>query len=259
MKIYDTLADIPNVITEDCEIRTDGYSVHIEGCAVHLYGNGIVASTTENSCVETYENSCVEAYENSYVEAYENSCVIAYDNSYVEAYDNSRVEAYDIVSVNYCSENCVVNLYNNAVCVCKTKEHQITAFGNAYIQMLKEQSFIEGHGIEIKDNKIIIYKRVSSEFKTQEGTKNETLWEIGSTVTHPKWHPEGSECGGGKFHGVAKPYIADEFRNVIGDKYIAIEVNVSDLYEYKNASYPHKIAFREGKVLYECDRYGNEW
>jgi hypothetical protein len=40
--------------------------------------------------------------------------------------------------------------------------------------------------------------------------------------------------------------------------YIAIRVALVDLYEWPNAEYKHKIAFREGTVLYECDRFGKE-
>jgi len=42
------------------------------------------------------------------------------------------------------------------------------------------------------------------------------------------------------------------------DGHIAIEIKVSDLYEWKDdPQYPHKIGFREGKVLYECYREGS--
>jgi len=54
------------------------------------------------------------------------------------------------------------------------------------------------------------------------------------------------------------PFFADEFRDEQDDRYIAIEIAVCDLYEWKDPSYPHKIGFREGKVLYECDREGKE-
>src|SRR3990167_2255941 len=67
-----------------------------------------------------------------------------------------------------------------------------------------------------------------------------------------------SECGEGKFHACSRPYFCDEFRNNNGDKYIAIEIKKDDLYAWPNPVYPHKIAFREGKVLYECDKFGKE-
>jgi len=119
--------------------------------------------------------------------------------------------------------------------------------------------WFDNNGIK-KTKHITLYKKVSNAFKTQEGTENETLWEIGSTVTHPNWSPAGSECGAGKFHACSRPYFCDEFRNEDGDKYIAVKIKKEDLHEWPkpNPSYPHKIAFREGTVLYECDKYGTK-
>lgn len=76
------------------------------------------------------------------------------------------------------------------------------------------------------------------------------------TIEHPTWEPEINECGKGKFHACSRPYFCDEFRDQKEDRYIAIEIQTKDLYEWENAQYPHKIAFRKGKVLYECDKYG---
>ncbi len=125
----------------------------------------------------------------------------------------------------------------------------------AVIQKVKPLDWFERNAIEKKD-KVILYKRVSKDFKTQERTSNETLWKIGSIVEHKNWQPEKDECGDGKFHAVSRPYFADEFRSQIGDKYIAVEIAKKDLYEWKNnPQYPHKIGFRKGKVLYECDKF----
>lgn len=53
--------------------------------------------------------------------------------------------------------------------------------------------------------------------------------------------------------------ICDEFRNEIGDRYIAIRVALVDVYVWEDhPSYPYKIGFRKGKVLYECDRFGEK-
>ena len=123
-----------------------------------------------------------------------------------------------------------------------------------------EKSYIERHNIKVKDNKVILYKKVSKDFLTQEGMSWETLWRIGSTLIHPKWDPKKSECGEGKFHACAVPFWCDIFRGMEGDRYIAIEVKVKDLYEWEieKSSYPQKIAFRKCKVLYECDRFGTK-
>ena len=119
-------------------------------------------------------------------------------------------------------------------------------------------SWFNRNGIS-KTNKVILYKKVSKDWKTQENTPNETLWTIGSVVEHPTWNPENSECGEGKFHACSRPYFCDEFRNMIDDRYIAVQINRGDLFEWKNhPSYPHKIGFRKGTVLYDCDRYGEK-
>lgn len=51
---------------------------------------------------------------------------------------------------------------------------------------------------------------------------------------------------------------ATVFRSTKGDRYVAIAVPVKDLHATDNGDYPHKIGFRAGKVLYECDRFGRE-
>ena len=63
-----------------------------------------------------------------------------------------------------------------------------------------EKSYIERHNIEVKDDKVILYKKVSKYFLTQGGKPWKTRWRIGSTVTHPNWEPEKKECGAGKYN-----------------------------------------------------------
>jgi len=129
---------------------------------------------------------------------------------------------------------------------------------NVHIQNIKPLGWFENNGIS-KTKAIILYKKVSKDFLTQEGTPNETKWKIGTTVTHPNWLPDKEECGPGKFHACSRPYFCDEFRNMPGDKYISISVKLTDVFEWKNnPQYPHKIGFREGKVLCECDSFGNK-
>jgi hypothetical protein len=133
--------------------------------------------------------------------------------------------------------------------------------GDIYLRskiIYKSTPYIKRYNIEIKRGHIIFYKRVSSGFKTQEGNKNETTWSIGKTLTHPAWDPESGECGEGKYHACVKAHWCDIFRNRKGDRYIAVKVNVKDIFEWKdNPTYPQKIGFRKGKVMAETDRMGN--
>ena len=135
---------------------------------------------------------------------------------------------------------------------------KITAAKTACVRRVKQiDDWFELNGIE-KQKEIILYKRVSSDFKTQEGTENETEWKIGSTLIHPSYQPETDECGKGKFHACSRPYFCDEFRDAPKDRYIALAVKLSDTYAWPKPQYPHKIGFGRGKVLYECDRFGEK-
>jgi hypothetical protein len=221
----------------------------------------------ENSSVEARGNSSVEAWENSSVEARGNSSVVAWGNSSVVAWENSSVVAW---------ENSSVVAWENSCIRIWSRIKKLTMFGfsvlfvpfdlkfhvkkekTCTIQKFKQQPCLEREGIKQTRGGVILFKRVSHDFKTQEGTENETLWTIGTIVTHPAWNPNCGECGEGKFHACSRPYFCDEFRSKQKDRYIAVKIKVADLYEWENPSYPHKIAFREGKVLYECDKYGKK-
>ena len=226
------------------------------------YTRIIIKSTTTSRLVvrEARENSSVEARENSSVEAWENSSVVARENSSVVARGNSSVEARENVVVrvfsNYLKK---VVLYGFAVAfVVATITVKIEKKSEyCHVQIVKDLGWFERNAVE-QTPVVILYKKVSKDFKTQEGTKNETIWTIGTTLTVPNWNPV-SECGPGKFHACSRPYFCDEFRNEKGDRYIAVSIKLEDLHEWKNTpQYPHKISFRTGTVLYECDKFGKE-
>jgi hypothetical protein len=191
--------------------------------------------------------------------AWGNSSVEAWENSSVEAWGNSSVVAWSRVSVQVFSEFSPVVLFGFAVAIAsKILKHKISKKSkNAHIQIVDDADWFENHGIETK-RFITLYKRVSEDYKTQEGESWETTWRIGSVLEHPSWNPKGQECGSGKFHACPRPYFCDEFRSLKNDRYIAIRIYIKDLYAWPNPSYPHKIAFRKGKVLCECDRFGKE-
>ena len=106
---------------------------------------------------------------------------------------------------------------------------------------------------------VILYKRVSSQWKTQAGQTNETTWTVGTELVVPRWDPT-NECGPGKFHACARPHWCDPYcsGDGIDYRYIAIRVRVDDLYEtdVEKCMYPSKIAFRRGYVVGEVDRNG---
>jgi hypothetical protein len=119
--------------------------------------------------------------------------------------------------------------------------------------------WLEENAVTTVDGSVVLFKRVSSDFRTQEGNPWETAWIIGSTLTHSDWNPTSSECSGGKYHACSRPYFCDEFRSTKGDRYIAIQIKTDDLYAWVDSpQYPHKVAFRQGTVLYEVDRMGRK-
>ena len=271
-----------NEIIINTQAELDAVDVNFDGI-IKIMGIGIRVSLRyqyrvvawENSSVEARENSSVVARGNSSVEARENSSVVARGNSSVVARGNSSVVARGNSSV-VAWENSSVEARGNVCVRIFTGIKTLSLFGfsvlfqpfdlkfkfkkekTVLIQKFKPQKYLDREVINVKKNQVILFKKVSKDFKTQEGTKNETLWEIGATVTHPAWNPAQRECGEGKFHACSRPYFCDEFRTNKEDRYIAIQIKTDDLYEWTAPEYPHKIAFKEGKVLYEVDKFGKK-
>ena len=187
---------------------------------------------------------------------------VARENSSVEARGNSSVEVWGNVGVHCHSENANIVLFMFAACWAiakgKIKKKSATASIIKPKVLSGTDGWLDSQGVKKNRRKVILFKRVSFDFKTQENTPNETVWAIGKTITHSKWEPEKSECGEGKFHACSTGYFCDEFRSTKGDKYIAISISVQDLFAWKNAQYPHKIAFRKGTVMYECNKHGKK-
>lgn len=207
---------------------------------IDIYGNIEVNNYIANSQVTARGNSQVTAWGNSQVTARENSQVTAWGNVGVRNYSIQTVLLFGFA---------VAWLFNQSKAIKKSK--------NSTIINVKQLNWFENNAVK-KTKEIVLYKRVSFDFKTQEKTKNETLWIIGSVVIHTNYNPKNGECGEGKFHACSQPYFCDEFRSKNNDKYIAIQVALKDTYTWPNPQYPYKIGFRSGKVLYQCDKFGNK-
>jgi hypothetical protein len=199
------------------------------------------------------------AWENSSVVAWGDSSVVAWENSSVVAWGDSSVEAWGNVGVHAFSDYSTITLFTFAVCWMLAKAKVTQNSKTTTIITPKEKkgltAWLEREAVEEKSEKVILYKRVSFDFKTQEGTPNETKWEVGTTVEHKDWNPKDAECGPGKFHACSRTYFCDEFRGTRGDRYVAIEVERKDLFHWEGGYYPHKIAFRKGVVLFECNKF----
>ena len=234
---FDKLKEVKkeDYVIVECEVRLN--------LILNVFGKILFKKRTD--CTSCWGDRKVVARENSSVEARGNSSVEARENSVVRLFSNlSKIVLYGF-SVLFQD----INL--KAKIEIKSK--------NVLIQKTKLLPYLKREGIEVSKGKVILYKKVSLDFKTQENTKNKTIWKIGETIEHKNFNPKEEECGEGKFHACSKPYFCDEFRNTLGDKYIAIEIEEKDLFEWKqNPQYPHKIAFKKGRVLFECNKFGKE-
>jgi len=242
--------------------RENSSVVARENSSVVAWENSSVVARG-NSSVVAWGNSSVEARGNSSVVAWGNSSVEARGNSSVVARENSSVVAWGNVGVHLQSDYSVITLFAFAVCwaLAKGKIHKKSKTATVIEPTTLEgvPGWLESEAIEEeKGSSVVLFKRVSKDFQTREGEPGETKWEIGTVLEHPNWDPKSSECGDGKFHACSRPYFCDEFRSKKGDRYIAIEIAIDDLYAWPKADYPHKIAFRKGKVLYECDKFGKK-
>lgn len=213
----------------------------------------IIIKAKERLCLrKALGNSRAELWENSSAVLRENSSAVLRGNSSAELWENSIGRVFSSLA------KLILHGFSVAFLPVTINLKIEKKSKHAHVQVIKDLDWFERNAVE-KTAKLTLYKRVSGDFKTQENTRNETLWSVGSTVTHPNWNPENGECGEGKFHACSRPYFCDEFRSVCSDRYLAISVALKDVYEWKNRpSYPHKIGFRKGKVLYECDRMGKE-
>lgn len=130
------------------------------------------------------------------------------------------------------------------------------------------KQWLKAHGVKHNGVSCVLYKRVSKCFKTQGGryaAGTATSWRPGTTVTHPDWRPKESECGSGKFHACDTPWRCDSYRWTYNDRYVAIHIKLVDLYVWPgkhmgwgwlSPAHPDKIAFRKGRVLFECNSKG---
>jgi hypothetical protein len=245
------------------EARESSHVVAWESSHVEAWGSSHVEAW-ESSHVVARESSHVVARESSHVVAWVSSHVEAWGSSHVEAWESSHVEAWGSVSVSNHSEYSTLELYGFAVAILIAKAKKLLRKSKSSTVVRPTcggttSGWIEREGVNSSDGFITIFKRVSHDFKTQEGTTNETIWQVGSTLECGQWNPKEQECNNGKFHACSRPYFCDQFRSNADDKYVALRVNRKDVYVWpKNPEYPHKIAVRKAFVLYECDRYGDK-
>ncbi len=192
----------------------------------------------------------------------ESSSAVLRESSRAELRGSSRAVLWGTAVAHAHSCDCSITIASFAVAILLAKARIVSKSKTATVVKAENpkdaKTWCEWDGAKTSAGKVILFKRVSKDFKTQEGTRNETLWAVGSTLEHPNWSPKEAECGEGKFHACSFASACDEFRDKTDDRYIAIEVAIKDTFFWKDGSYPHKIAFRKGKVLHECNRWGEK-
>ena len=202
-----------------------------------------------NSSVEARENSSVVAQGNSSVVAWGNSSIVARGNSFTRLLSSkSRALVHGSAIILIQADGAMAERYSESAHIIQSPS----------TDDFSVQGWLEREGVVVIGGRVVLYKRVSASWLTQEGMPWETGWNIGTVLQHPAWEPSGKECGGGKYHACSRPYLCDEYRSGKGDRYVAISVSVDDLHAWPYPRYPHKIAFRASEVLYECDRYGRK-
>ena len=240
---FDKLGEIKESqsVVVECEIKV--------GNVVNVRGKILFKKKTDMSF---NESRYVEARGNSSVVARENSSVVARGNSSVVAWENSVIRVFASLDIKLSMFGFSVLIKPN------TLKLKFKRTKTVLVQNYRPQPYLKREGILTIKGYAVLFKRTSLIYKTQENTENETTWTVGTTLTHPDWNPQKTECGEGKYHACSRPYFCDEFRSNKGDIYIAVKIAIKDLYEWKGGQYPHKIAFRQGTVLYRCDRFGKE-
>ncbi len=242
-------------------IRSFGSSKIFAFHSSHVLGSHyskIFLHHDSSACVQ--DHCTVVGINNSYITASGHCKIDLWDFAYASIDHFSSLSAHDFSCVRVLSSSCHLSLFGFSTGIIHNSSHfTIKKEKNCVVKSIPfdtDYDFFLKHSIPIKKDKAIIFKSVSENFETQEGMPNQTKWEIGKTLVCKNFNPQLSECGEKKFHGVSHPIFAFEFRSDPNDRFIAIEVKVSDTFQWTNPKYPHKIAFRKGKVLFECDITG---
>lgn len=290
---------------DKCTVEISGTSYTL---CCHNFSTGIIRGDVQN--VKATDDSQIKlvdrigiynriiAYDNSQIsglvsfgniEAYGFSQVNVSGTCNVEAYDSSRIVVRDACKVIIhgdatkidASEFCVVYTYSHSMPKNNVQLHGMSKFikYNPALMVKSINQWIKFYTLDANKEyidptkEVILYKVVSKQYKTQEKTKNETLWRPGMIVEMPmdKWNPYEKECGEGKFHACGNPISCLEFRKHdggINTKFVAIKVKKEDLFLWAEfnqsrifkriSEYPNKITFRKGQVLFECDINGNK-
>jgi hypothetical protein len=131
------------------------------------------------------------SWDGRYIEARENSNVVAWGNSNVVAWENSNVVAWGNSFVRALSSK--IRLVMNGFSILTIDSSLALKFKKTKTVLVQKHintPYLEREGIKTVRGYVILFKKVSHDFKTQEKSINVTSWTIGSVVTHKKWNAE---------------------------------------------------------------------
>jgi len=176
----------------------------------------------------------------AHVVAWGSAHVEARDSAHVVAWGSAHVVAWGRATCSKCSP--LVDARGNVL--------DLTIFPKTVKEWLSR------FAINTEKDKVILYKGVDENYKTQTGTSMETSYKINSLVTCPDWSEDNIECGNG-LHFCHHPMCCEQFQAV--KHYLACSIKISDIRVYNGIpQYPDKIRAKACKVLYEVDRWGNK-
>ena len=222
-----------------------------DSATVRAYGSATVTAYG-SATVTAYGSATVTAHGSATVRAHDSATVRAYGSATVTAHDSATVRAHDSATV-VLRGLAVLFLFSLGVRVLGCGPRCVI---QRCLPFETLDEYLESESVQCVDKWVLVYKRVSEEWLTQERTERETCWKPGLTVTHENFQPQSGEFGAGKFHACSLPIYCDEFRSEPTDRYVAIRVKRRDLAFWPRGNYRHKIGFRKGEVLFECDRDG---
>ena len=154
---------------------------------------------------------------------------------------------------------CAGNVWVKSVS-CKEIGKRVGYHGIIYTETgtyFSNESYVKRNNIKLDNGYMILYKGVGRNGVASYDECSDK-WEAGKNYTVEFWNPYDKEIGYGKY---VASYDTKIFKQLIkGDivRYFAIEVHISDIFEYPFAKYPQLIGFRKAMVLYEVDESKNK-
>lgn len=220
-------------------LETYGESdLNIMGCGISKLDIKTFEQTKIRIITSNISDFKISAFDNSYlkIQSYTNE-----SNLKIETYNESKVKLLcDILNSN-------LNLKTNDDSYFLIPSHLLSKINiNNEIKVSGYDfgSIIERNDLLVTNGKIILYKRVTNDFITiewLEKIKYEMLWLPNNEIIFE----------GVKIDGYINPKLSTLLAYKSDDRYVAIEVDVNDL--YFDTFYKECIYFKKGFVLYECD------